>query len=155
MKIGKVSSKKYKCGICGQEQNVQTNHFGEIYSGCKNCSNTTLYCIEPEAQRIPDCTYVLKYYYFNIETQEKEYIDLVQKMKELNYKKWEDLCPFYTGDFFKKWEYIKSFDSKEMNIYNPEQFEGPYISDGIRLHDWVECKLDNKRIKKGYYLIKN
>jgi DNA-directed RNA polymerase subunit RPC12/RpoP len=35
---GKVTPKLYKCTECGFEQLHSTNHWGEIYPSCPNCS---------------------------------------------------------------------------------------------------------------------
>lgn len=35
---GKVTSKKYKCQGCGHESMHSTNHYGEIYVACPQCS---------------------------------------------------------------------------------------------------------------------
>lgn len=35
---GKVSSKLYRCTRCGHEEHHSTNHWGEIYPRCRNCS---------------------------------------------------------------------------------------------------------------------
>ena len=35
---GKISSKLYKCTECGHESLHSTNHYGEIYPSCRNCS---------------------------------------------------------------------------------------------------------------------
>lgn len=52
--IGKYSYKQYKCRRCGSIESVGTNHWGEIYSPCKNCNwkhpmdgNPTWDCLEP------------------------------------------------------------------------------------------------------------
>ena len=51
--IGKMSYKKYKCTRCGHIEEHSTNHWGEIYTRCKNCSwknpldpNPTHVCLE-------------------------------------------------------------------------------------------------------------
>lgn len=51
---GKYSHKQYKCRRCGSIESVGTNHWGEIYSRCKNCNwkhpmdgNPTWDCLEP------------------------------------------------------------------------------------------------------------
>lgn len=50
---GKISSKPYKCTHCGDVAQTSTNHWGEIYSACKNCSwkrpleATVKVCLEP------------------------------------------------------------------------------------------------------------
>jgi len=38
MKTGKVSWKQYKCCSCGHEHSISTNHYGETYGPCPNCS---------------------------------------------------------------------------------------------------------------------
>ena len=35
---GKITSKPYKCKLCGYEENHSTNHWGEFYNThCKGC----------------------------------------------------------------------------------------------------------------------
>ena len=51
---GKYSQKKYRCNRCGHESLHGTNHWGEIYPCCSNCSwknprqpQSTHTCLEP------------------------------------------------------------------------------------------------------------
>lgn len=38
MKVtGKVEVKRYRCCECGHEQQMSTNHYGEVYSRCPRC----------------------------------------------------------------------------------------------------------------------
>ena len=37
-KTGPYSGKPYKCNRCGNVSNIGTNHWGEVYSRCSNCS---------------------------------------------------------------------------------------------------------------------
>ena len=36
--ISRVSSKLYRCTRCGHKSEISTNHWGECYPTCKNCS---------------------------------------------------------------------------------------------------------------------
>jgi hypothetical protein len=40
---GKYSIKPYRCRNCGNESNIGTNHWGEVYSRCNNCAWYTPY----------------------------------------------------------------------------------------------------------------
>lgn len=50
---GRYSIKRYQCKRCGHESQEGTNHWGEIYSRCSNCSwkypleATVKVCLEP------------------------------------------------------------------------------------------------------------
>ena len=35
---GQVSTKRYECVHCAHESQISTNHWGEVYSPCRNCS---------------------------------------------------------------------------------------------------------------------
>lgn len=45
---GKYSQKMYRCSNCGYERLEGTNHWGEIYSRCPNCSWKTPGQISPQ-----------------------------------------------------------------------------------------------------------
>jgi len=53
MITGQITSKEYRCTHCGHIESASTNHFGEIYSKCSNCSwkrpgqVTVRECVEP------------------------------------------------------------------------------------------------------------
>ncbi len=54
IKTGKVAPKRYKCQNCNTEIIANTNHYGEFYDICKNCSwkspmdpIKTHVCLEP------------------------------------------------------------------------------------------------------------
>ena len=42
----KYAHRMYYCPLCHHEQAIVTNHQGEVYSGCKKCDGTVLYCKE-------------------------------------------------------------------------------------------------------------
>lgn len=61
MKTGKCTSKLYKCSECGYEVKTTTNHYGEYYDRCDNCSWTpnqikTFVCQEtlPKGWELPE-----------------------------------------------------------------------------------------------------
>ena len=48
MITGKYSTKPYKCTGCGQEVEIGTNHWGEVYPNCYQCQKPTVWeCLEP------------------------------------------------------------------------------------------------------------
>lgn len=47
MITGKYSTKPYKCTGCGQEVEIGTNHWGEVYPNCYVCGKPTVWkCLE-------------------------------------------------------------------------------------------------------------
>lgn len=149
-----VSDKIYFCGVCGAEESVQTNHFGEIYTECKHCNNNILSCKEAP-KREHNAIATLHHYRFNLtdsETQNKKYQDLIDNLKEKGFKKHIDRAPFYMGQFSNKWNCLAEKNGQQFKIYDIDTFEDQYVSDGIRLYDWTEVQYLNKRIKEGYYL---
>jgi hypothetical protein len=36
---GKLTAKRYRCQSCGHEKTAATNHYGEFYDICSNCSS--------------------------------------------------------------------------------------------------------------------
>ena len=48
--MSSVSSKKYQCKnrFCLNVTDVETNHFGSIYTPCRKCGKVGMSCIEPE-----------------------------------------------------------------------------------------------------------
>lgn len=65
---GPYSVKLYQCNHCGHDRNVGTNHWGEIYSSCPNCSwkrpldATVSTCLEPapEGYGLPEPWTIVK-----------------------------------------------------------------------------------------------
>lgn len=149
-----ITFKSYYCGICGTEEEIETNHYGEIYSPCKCCGNSVRAC--KENIETPNNKVTLHYYRFDIsEQQEKDkYDNLVKYLNDKNYKKpFLDVAPYCTSKFHLKWSYIAKKDNSELNVYNQTQFDTQFVSDGIRLHQWCEALYPNKKIKEGYYII--
>ena len=44
-KTGKYTIKSYRCGHCQKIFETGTNHWGEIYTGCRTCG--THHCLNP------------------------------------------------------------------------------------------------------------
>lgn len=149
----KLDYRNYKCGVCGNEEQVQTNHIGEIYSECKYCGNGVRFCLDAPKRQV-DKRVIFNFYCFDISNEDEEirYNNLLELMKSKNYKKFEEVAPYCIEKYTKKWKMLKLKDKTQFNIYNANQFNGQYVSDGIRLFDWRECVFSNKRIKQGYYL---
>ena len=54
---GKYSKKPYRCTGCGQEVEMGTNHWGEVYPNCHVCNEPTVWeCLEecPEGYEKPE-----------------------------------------------------------------------------------------------------
>jgi uncharacterized protein YlbG (UPF0298 family) len=152
----KISYKKYYCPLCGAESKQQTNHFGEIYSGCKKCGNTILYCKEPEALEIMEARKQVKAvfhtYRFEIDevTQRLDYEELQKHLKHyFNYKMFDAIT---IGNSHTQLVEQRKWDGKEITIYDPLLFKGQYVSSIGRVHDWFEFIFPNARVKAGYWL---
>lgn len=147
--MSKITIKKYYCPTCGNEEKHSTNHYGEIYSGCKKCKNTVLYCVEPEVKREqPDSQCQIKFYSFNLErNNEKEgYEQLKKHLKGKGYKKFNSLITFSA------FEAMKQHNGKAIGLYNIKQFDNQIVSTIGRVFYWYEAVWPNKKIKSGYYL---
>lgn len=151
--IGKVTYKKYRCPSCQLEQTIETNHYGEIYSGCKNCDSMVLYCAEEEAvndrkNRSTSHAKMFKYY-LNIGKAEElsMYNKIVQKNKERGYKLFSVLSKRYH-----KTNYSFIENEEVLDIYDKEQFQEQFVSNRGRVHLWYETIFDNKKIKEGYFI---
>jgi hypothetical protein len=56
-KTGKYSVKDYRCGKCQEVFETGTNHWGEIYTGCRSCGRGTVsQCLEacPDTHVLPE-----------------------------------------------------------------------------------------------------
>ena len=144
----KIIKKMYFCPVCGYEDDKSTNHYGEIYSGCKNCKNVVLYCKERECNKIPESKCRIIFYHFDLnkEGQEREYNKLEEELFKKGYNKFDTL------DEYSAYKALKEYNNKTTNIYNIKQFDNQYISDIGRIFNWYEYIWDNKKIKDGYYL---
>jgi len=147
----KITIKKYHCPTCGQESNHNTNHYGEIYSGCKNCGGSVLYCIEDEGYKERDSMSQkwvrIHFYRFDIgESAQKEaYKALKKTLESQGRKKFKSIVSY------KYMEELR-LGAVLFKAYNPETFDNQYITDKGRLFNWFESYVPNKDIKSGYYL---
>ena len=147
-----ITSKEYKCRICGETEKVETNHYGEIYSSCRICGNNVRSCVEATPK--VDATAILTSYRYDISNPEDRlrYEELTSQMRVYALTKHEEISLDAIKHSF-KWRQIEAnLNGKVMPIYNHEQFKGQYCSAGIRLYDWCEAIFENKNIKVGYYL---
>lgn len=146
-----ITLKKYECPTCGQESNHSTNHYGEIYSGCKNCGASVLYCVESEGYAERESmtqNWVHIYFYrFDIgeECQKQAYKALKKTLESQGRKAFKSYCTY------KYMEELKS-GAVLFKVYNKDTFENQYITDKGRLFNWFEEVVPNKDIKVGYYL---
>jgi len=149
MKTSAYSIKDYYCPVCNNIESHGTNHFGEIYSRCKNCDNSVLYCKSAERPE-PDETFVFLTYRFNMEYKpERElYETLKEQMKNFGYEK------FNVWGTHEHSVALQNHHGRHIGIFSPEKFESQYVSTIGRVHNWFEFIFPNKNIKTGYYLIK-
>ncbi len=55
IKNHQLSTKTYKCSKCEAEDNIETNHYGELYLTCNHCRELTIWnCID----EVPDDAWV-------------------------------------------------------------------------------------------------
>ena len=154
-----ITTKKYYCPVCENEENHSTNHYGEIYTRCRACGNSPMYCAENMEVRIPDAKAKIVFYRFNLNDYDENH-----KQNRIEYKTLcEKLSKKYGGsttfscrfDVFMEHKGIKALeqhDQKIVDVYNRSQFESQYVTSLGRLHNWLEVIFPNKRIKVGYYL---
>lgn len=144
----KVTKKEYYCPVCGKTEMVSTNHYGEIYSGCKSCGNSVLYCAEGEGKGKPDGKCKIVFYHFNLdnEFEREQYKQLRNNLSNKGYRK------FDTYEKYQSYKAFKEHDGREVNVYKKDQFDNQYVSDIGRIFDWYEYIWDNKNVIDGYYL---
>ncbi len=154
----KIESRPYYCPVCGNKETHSTNHIGEIYTHCKACGNSPLYCelAAEEYTQPPDKTAILHVYKFNLETQRDEYKALCQRLSEMGYARAEALDPGYGRPAGHKFLFAMGawdqHDGETVRIYRPEQFQDQYVSNLGRVHTWYETIYPNAKIKHGYWL---
>ena len=147
-----ITTKKYYCPACKNEENHSTNHYGEIYTRCRACGNFPMYCAENKEMRIPDAKAKMVVYRFNLNDYDEnhkqdriEYKILCEKLSKQHKK-------FNTFVEHKQMKALEQHDQEIVDIYNRNQFESQYVTSIGRLHDWFESIFPNKGIKVGYYL---
>lgn len=141
-----VGFKKYYCPLCGYAEMKNTNHYGEIYTPCKNCENRVLYCSEgtlgePEAE----CLLVTYEYNLTNPFERDQYLDMCCNLQRTT-------APYKARISFKMFEYLKMNHGRLIRLYNVKQFNQQYVSDIGRVHSWFETIWDNRNFKGGYYL---
>lgn len=148
-KLGDMSVKVYYCPVCKAEEKVSTNHCGEIYSPCRVCRNTVQYCREAELGE-PSSERRIVFYDFNISTEEgkENYKYLIRRLKDKGYSKFKVQLTWIAK------EALREHDEETIQLYREHQFEGQYVSNIGRVHDWMEFAVLNRDIKAGYYLEK-
>jgi len=145
-----MTYKQYRCAVCSQVTSHSTNHFGVIYILCKNCGNSQLECIEPEAlearKRLPVIETKLHQYYFDISKpdQRKEYQDVCAELEAKGLKVFESIDT--TNSTY--WEFLPD----TILIDSSYVWENQWNSSAGRVFDWKEPIYPNKYIKRGYWL---
>lgn len=150
-----ISVKKYICPLCKSVEEHSTNHFREIYCTCKTCGRSCLYFEGEKFEGRNKSVFNLVYYYLNLENEHdaEEYYQIEGLCKQhLGYKKWKN--HFYTFKKIKQMDMFKSYGGF-VNVYDKDTFDNQYISDIGRIFDWEEMVYPNRRIKEGYYILKD
>lgn len=149
----KLTRKKYICPLCKTKVMKPTNHYGEIYTQCKHCGITNLFCNEFEAQiaranRPVIHGITLTYYKFNVEHHP-------------NLTIYDSMCDTLRGYGLKRSETLPVLRAEGrkilrntpfVSIYEPETFGHQYITNCGRLFEWIEWTFPNPYIREGYYL---
>lgn len=145
--------KRYYCPTCGYETSVETNHFGEIYSGCKRCGSIQLYCKEYEGiaalNSREQIIVKLEFYRFNIgiDREWEKYKKLTSKLESNKTVQFA-----YTISLHKRIKELKKSAERGVVLYDPMQFKDQFVSNIGRIYSWEEMEYDNKLIKEGYFI---
>ena len=143
----KIELRDYVCPMCLTESQHSTNHEGEIYCGCKKCGSSVLYFKGANTPFVP--MFTLKKYRFDWgKPQERDaYLKMVSERGKA--KKFKvNVLPRNSTLFF---DSLK--ENEIINVFNPNEFTGQYITNKGRLHDWFEASYPNADILEGYYLV--
>lgn len=149
--VCKSMAKVYYCPVCGWETVSSTNHYLEIYSGCKNCKSGVLYRKgRLSTDQMPDSRIRVETYRLDTskENEAEMYKVLKDNLKGQGYKKVLD-----NGMMKKTGIILESLAQRQViEVFDKNYFKEQYKTSAGRLHNWVEFKYDNKSIKAGYYI---
>lgn len=139
----------YYCGLCGKFSKHETNHTREIYTPCRKCGNSVLYCATDNRTEVPvDAVATVNYYRYDISKpeQHRAYKELYATLLDLDYVLFDCLPS--------KHEYLQQIKQIgfTVNIFKINTFKSQYITNVGRLHEWYEEIFPNKDIKSGYFL---
>jgi hypothetical protein len=148
-----ITLKQYYCPTCGNQEKHSTNHYGEIYSPCRNCGGGVLYCAEDIAYQERDNQSKvwarIHFYRFNIgeKAQLQAYNALCKELKSQGRVKFDCIAN-------NQHKYLEELSRGAVlfEVYNPDTFDNQYITAKGRLFSWYEAIYPNKKIKQGYYL---
>ncbi len=146
--MGKISVKEYYCPLCKNVSRHSTNHYGEIYTPCRICGNSVLYCKEANTGE-PHAWGKLMFYRFNVSnpSELEMYNNMKLLLKAKGYKK------FSVNMKHIQYEELLKYNGVPIGLYNINQFEDQVVSTIGRIHYWTEMLWDNKSIKSGFYLV--
>ncbi len=146
----KITNKKYRCPVCGNEEMHSTNHFGEIYTRCKKCHNTGMYCVDQnQFAGVPYVNAVVKFYRLDISNaDEKALWDMTNEV--MDYKGYKKFSCWMDWD---QMQALRQWHNKTIKLYNIGQWDNQITSNMGRAFYWFEAVYPNKDIKEGYYLI--
>lgn len=151
-----VSVKKYKCLVCGNEENHSTNHFGEIYCACRKCKSRGMECVEETAinsrKTLEKVSATIVFFEFDVKDpiQKEAYKIVCNHLKEKEYEKFHVLSEYSFWSAFQKT--VKESNGK-VEITEPNTFKDQFVSNVGRIHNWYERCIPNKSLKIGYYII--
>ena len=144
-----LKHRAYQCPVCKNEKMIETNHSGSIYTECKKCGSSGMYCLEKESNCFDfDSSAHMTTYKFDISITEDLilYKELMNYMESLEYKNFDTYIDTRLN-YFRKY-----FKDGKVLIREVVCFDSQYITDIGRLHNWQEFIVPNKNIKMGYYL---
>lgn len=145
--------KQYQCPACKALENISTEHFGEIFSGCNKCKNTVMYCIEPNAieDREGSGSIQTTIISYRFDTKKQRQLD---SYSELEYMlKLKGITKFNAQ--IKPSAFESIIKHTNATLFLSSIFSNQWVSSVGRLHDWFEVAAKNPMIKSGYYLAQN
>lgn len=145
--MAKVTKKEYYCPVCGEKRGIETNHSGEVYSGCSKCGNRVMYCSEGD-NNFPDGEATIRFYWFDVSKKEEKQscFELKEKLEGMGYK------VFNTHNAYKSFDAMKKHDGEVIKLRDIEQFDNQIVSSIGRVFYWFENMWPNEDIESGYYL---
>lgn len=92
------------------------------------------------------------FYEFNLtnELEKEGYKNLCLNLKEKGCRKFHVISEYSSWSAFQKT--VNELNGN-VEITDPKTFEGQFISNVGRIHDWNERYIPNKNLKIGYYII--
>lgn len=149
-----TSPKLYECPYCKSTQDIQTNHYGEVYSGCKTCRTTNEVMYPNEDTREFDTRAYVVPYRFDISKEEDRevYNKFTDRLRNMGIDIFDYIAMAF-GKETAKHKHIINNSREYVMVHNKDNWADQFITDTGRLHRWSEAIFPNKNIKQGYVLL--